>query len=1014
MMFAVLSMATAGGFAVAFEGGRVLERRILGVQQLNSIQYTQDWSRRNTIIAILILLCILAAETYFLPSLMNPFASTTAFASWTAAMAIGYGGIMAWMKALRNERKLFHLAKAEYERNKQTQEKKILDEKLQVSRQLKNAAASAAAAVAQQKELDRAMKEQSINSVTEIVSVKPEEERVWSEKLYKAMDIQAFAVADEAINKRKKELDDWGAKIEQMRQRNQETRQRIQISRETREERIKDELDEFEKERKRLYRLTQELEALKMDMEEYKEETIHKEKEAMSELNAKIEDIDRREQAIKLKEEGLTDHLHQPITLRVSSPTNLDEQEGEVVCQGGSDDNESDQEVSRSESAVSKSADNSKEVVESNKPSFDVPSDVPSDESPEEEHPSESQPPDDDQIDNAQNDVIESKDSKCDGEDQLSENESIDEIEEDDEITSVTQHDKDACPEGEKEGFFETNGPTRDETIQTEAGQQVQAQDPENSDRVDIANVEAEIEHEKEMPVRQSDVPVLDEEYSDSIEEQGGNSKEVTHTSIDEDDNGEHDGKEDDNGEHELRLESENDNTQPDEGAEQDEEENNKLDREDESSPSSTDIDESADLKDSDAAVNKAEEQNDNIEGDDSVQDFSSAVDENETTHTHHDLSSAWDESYHAMDQFENENQNGHIEVSAEGNDESQDDESPVEEDRGETKDETPSNSDSSPLLPENDNETAVVPILDDIAENPTPSLVPFVGDVVEEATVSPVNDVNEEPRACPVNDESDALDEAGTEKEESSEMNTGEEEQTETDTPRDASEQEPIKTPLTASADTIAKDLHVSTSVYDEEADPVIGCRSPAEEVDSSRIFLVASQELMKSMSFRSTDLMKTLSLRSPKEELSSKPALLDDESTTASSSCSSSDSTTDTEEFQDARHEHESSASSTASCRREEASVEGHDEEGIEAFQDAKADYSVSTHNTRSIYRKASVASEAPEDEEYDSDDDDEEDEEESLLLEERPKWSVADHTSLLVETDVVEIVGVFDNCI
>jgi hypothetical protein len=354
MLFGLYSVAAAAGFAVAFEGGRVLERRLLGVQKLGSIEFHQDsWSRRNTYVVVVFLITLSILEVFFLPSSMHPFSPrsddetfskrSVVLSSWSGILALGYGGIMAWMRALRNERKLFHLAKIEYERNRQQQEADLENQKVEITKHLKRAAAAGAAAVAQRQQYEMALKE--LNEQKEALEIRyserstlyinpsaslAENERAWSEQLYQAMDMEAFSVAEKAMEKRWKELNDWGVQIEEMRNRNKEQEQNLRNFRETREERIKNEFDHFEGERERLVRLAQELEALKMDIEEYKEETRAKEQERFEELNAKEEELHKRDLDLKLKEEGALATFYEPITLLVSPPLSLDENGHEI------------------------------------------------------------------------------------------------------------------------------------------------------------------------------------------------------------------------------------------------------------------------------------------------------------------------------------------------------------------------------------------------------------------------------------------------------------------------------------------------------------------------------------------------------------------------------------------------------------------------------------------------------------------------------------------------------------
>ncbi|KAL3910786.1 MAG: hypothetical protein SGILL_007556, partial [Bacillariaceae sp.] len=260
--------------------------------------------------------------------------------SWSGILALGYGGIMTWVRALKNERKLFHLAKMEYERNRQQQEQDMDSQRIEITKHLKRAAAAGAAAVAQKQQYEKAIEELSEQHETSTgiysdrsmmhSSSLAENERAWSEQLYQAMDMEAFSVAEKAMDRRWEELNGWSTQIEQLRNRNKAQEENIRQFRATREERIKDQFDHFEGERERLVRLAQELEALKMDVEEYKEETRVKEEERNGELNAREEYLQKKDLDLKIKEEGVLDKFYEPITLLVSPPISIDERGYEV------------------------------------------------------------------------------------------------------------------------------------------------------------------------------------------------------------------------------------------------------------------------------------------------------------------------------------------------------------------------------------------------------------------------------------------------------------------------------------------------------------------------------------------------------------------------------------------------------------------------------------------------------------------------------------------------------------
>ena len=322
--FVVCSAAAAAGFAIAFEGGRICEHRIFGLSKVGISP--RKWATKNTIISTSIFLVLLIIELYLLPKLWNPFSylhitsthvnstdnfsSIVAFAvlgSWSSILAIGYGAITIWYQALRKERGEFELAKVDHECNRLATEKRLKEDELRVSKDMRFAVATAAAAAGRCKQLDSVVGQHS--------TALPENERVWSKTLFQELDKKAINVADNAIDKRWREIEDRDVHLMEMKQRNIEKEKQIKEQRARRTEQATAERNELETEKVKLRKLTEELEFLKVGMAEFKEENMKKEQEKVDEWSKKMTSLNDREVDLKKQQEELEQSHKQKLEL---------------------------------------------------------------------------------------------------------------------------------------------------------------------------------------------------------------------------------------------------------------------------------------------------------------------------------------------------------------------------------------------------------------------------------------------------------------------------------------------------------------------------------------------------------------------------------------------------------------------------------------------------------------------------------------------------------------------------
>jgi hypothetical protein len=322
--FVVCSAAAAAGFAVAFEGGRICEHRIFGLSKVGIS--TREWSTQNNIISTSIFLVLLITELFLLPKLWNPFSylhitstdvnstdnfsSVVAFAvlgSWSCILAIGYGAIFTWHQALRKERGEFELAKVDHECNRVATEKRLKEDVLRVSKDMRFAVATAAAAAGRCKQLDSVVGQHS--------TALPENERVWSKTLFQELDKKAINVADNAIDKRWREIEDRDVHLMEMKRRNIEKEKQIKEQRARRTEQATAERNELETEKAKLKKLTEELEFLKVGMAEFKKENMKKEQEKVDEWSKKMTSLSDREMDLKKQQEELEQSHKQRLEL---------------------------------------------------------------------------------------------------------------------------------------------------------------------------------------------------------------------------------------------------------------------------------------------------------------------------------------------------------------------------------------------------------------------------------------------------------------------------------------------------------------------------------------------------------------------------------------------------------------------------------------------------------------------------------------------------------------------------
>jgi hypothetical protein len=363
MIFALCSVVAAAGFAFAFEGGRVCERRLLGH---TAPPYKKVPGGSTTVMTTMFLL-IVAAEYFLLPRLLNPLSplldpqwysnaspspaplSTSAlvFASWSGLLALGYGLFVAWGRALHNERKMYEMDKADFGRNMLAKEKKLQEERLLVKKERAELVNARTVVVQQQEQLQvqaQLLEEEADKMMLHVVgqdmTALPEGERVWSRKLFHRLDVKAFSIAKAALDKRWSELEEWESNVEMLKQRKKEREEKLAQMRERRQERVKVNKDELEDERDNLRRLTAELEALKIDMSEFKEESKMREEEKINELNDRIQLLDRREADLIKREDKAFRQRQARANKSDSESSNFDSPNTQIVdptTESGSD-----------------------------------------------------------------------------------------------------------------------------------------------------------------------------------------------------------------------------------------------------------------------------------------------------------------------------------------------------------------------------------------------------------------------------------------------------------------------------------------------------------------------------------------------------------------------------------------------------------------------------------------------------------------------------------------------------
>jgi hypothetical protein len=266
-------------------------------------------------------------------------------------LALGYGLLLAWGRSLHNERKMYEMDKADFERNRIAKEKKLQEEKLAVKMEKAELMNARAVVVDQQEQLQaqaELLEEEADKMMQHVIgqdfTTIPEGERVWSRKLFNRLDVKAFSIAKVALDKRWNELEEWEtSSLEVLKRRKREQEEMLQQRRERRQERVQVNKDELEDERDNLRRLTQELEALKMDMAEFNEESKRKEEEKLNELSNRMQVLDQREANLTLREDtafrmqdvrGPQISYH-PYSVNDDAKTQDDQQDGEEYVRIG-------------------------------------------------------------------------------------------------------------------------------------------------------------------------------------------------------------------------------------------------------------------------------------------------------------------------------------------------------------------------------------------------------------------------------------------------------------------------------------------------------------------------------------------------------------------------------------------------------------------------------------------------------------------------------------------------------
>jgi len=307
VVFIVCSTAVAAGLTVAYEMGRVSEKRSSGSSKDALPFQGFDWQSEDAKTAAKVFCAFFLVEVLFLPKSFNPFAyiadgksfggltsilAFLVFGSWSALLAVGYGGVAASFHVLNSERTAFESAKSEHEQSFIKAESKLKKEEEKIEKEKRNNLASAAAVAGEwkkfhlTKEGDHSVRGRSIN------------EKLWSKEIVKEFDKKTMHVVENATDMRWREIDDQDLTLEAIRLRNKEKKEKIKEKRAQRAKQENSGKDTLVNEKSKLIKLTGELESLKSNMDRLKEENMKKEQ-------ARIEKLKNHEKALREKERDL-------------------------------------------------------------------------------------------------------------------------------------------------------------------------------------------------------------------------------------------------------------------------------------------------------------------------------------------------------------------------------------------------------------------------------------------------------------------------------------------------------------------------------------------------------------------------------------------------------------------------------------------------------------------------------------------------------------------------------------
>lgn len=314
-VFVVCSAAAAAGLAVAFEIGRVAEKRLSGTCKDALPFQGFDWKSEDAKSAAYVFIGLFVTEVVFLPSFLNPlwyltnegnsfgssFLAFLVFGSWSGLLCLGYGGIAGSFQALNNERVAFESEKETHEITRTQAEAQLQEQRNKLAKDQRINLASAAAVAGEWKKFHIAREEDLKAGV-----MRAESEQIWSRTITEEFDQKVMHVVDNATDKRWREIEDQDLTLEAIRYRNKEKERKIKEQRARRAERANSEKETLRNETSNLLKLTDELESLKETMEKLKQENQRKEQE-------KLQELKEREKALQNKEKVLEKTHHEQL-----------------------------------------------------------------------------------------------------------------------------------------------------------------------------------------------------------------------------------------------------------------------------------------------------------------------------------------------------------------------------------------------------------------------------------------------------------------------------------------------------------------------------------------------------------------------------------------------------------------------------------------------------------------------------------------------------------------------------